>query len=64
MKRAINCVKVGLSHLLVGVAPGGLHHKLTGECHSSKSVRACTEKGSILPWSVRIWSPPLVNWAS
>ena len=45
MKRAINCVKFGLSHLLVGVAPGGLHHKLTGECHSSKSVRACTERG-------------------
>ena len=45
MNRAIGCVNVGLGHLLVGVASGGLHHKLKGECHSSKTVRACTEGG-------------------
>ena len=26
------------------IAPTGLHHKLTGECHSRKFVRACTER--------------------
>ena len=43
--RAINCVKAGLGSLLVGVAQGGLPPKSAGECHSSKSVRACTEGG-------------------